>query len=263
MIAFGERLRRAREASGISLVDLSARTKIRLTVLDAIERADLARLPSSFYAKTFLRAYAAEVHLDPEPIIEEYSALVEAPALARRQTELPGDRNGVPPILFGVVRRGLAPAGMFALAAILLFFANNFRQTDRPNPLSEAEPGATATSGTTPPSPAAERTPTSEDSMAASRHQPELLTVEVRPAGLLWLEGTADGQRVIKRLLQPQEKFVVEAHNEIGLLIGDAAAFDFSINGRPGRPLGRPGEVRTLAITRDNYREFLLPASPH
>ena len=79
MIAFGERLRRAREEAGVSLTEISARTKIRVSVLEAIERADLARLPAAFYTKAFLRAYAAQVHLEAEPIVEEYLAVTEIP----------------------------------------------------------------------------------------------------------------------------------------------------------------------------------------
>ena len=31
--------------------------------------------------------------------------------------------------------------------------------------------------------------------------------------------------------------------------VGDAGAFAFSVNGRPGKPLGDKGQVRTLKIT--------------
>jgi hypothetical protein len=81
--------------------------------------------------------------------------------------------------------------------------------------------------------------------------------VEVRPTGLLWLEATADDKRVIRRLLQPRENVVFNARDEINLRIGDVGAFDYSVNGRPGRPLGGPGQVRTIDITPDNYRAFL------
>jgi cytoskeleton protein RodZ len=260
MMAFGEQLRRAREASGLSLDELSARTKIRTSVLDAIERSDVARLPSPFYTKSFLRAYAAEVHLAADPIVREYSALFELPPPSPEQRrESPVTREVVPTIaeVVGLIRPALAPAAILALAGVLLFGVFRLSQTDRvASSAPVAEPGAVATSGAAASAPAPD-TPAHTDSAVAPSPQPEPLTVEVRPTGLLWLEGTADGKRVIRRLLQPREMVAVTAREEITLRIGDAAAFDYSVNGRQGRPLGGPGEVRTIDITPDNYRTFL------
>jgi cytoskeleton protein RodZ len=264
MISFGEQLKRARETAGLSLDELSARTKIRVSLLDAIERADLARLPGAFYTKGFLRAYAAEVGIAAPPIIEGYEALFEAqlPAPPPQQDELLSEWN-TPPNMVELVARarsGLAPIGTFALAAALLAFAVNLRP-DRPG-RSVDEPGAAGTSGSGPALPAASGAPTpSGDSIAGDSHQPDLLTLDVRPTGPLWLEGTADGRRVVRKLLQPPEQLVVEARDEIKLLVGDAGTFAFSINGRPGRPLGKQGEVRTIDVKPGNYQEFLSPAS--
>jgi len=261
MIAFGDRLRQAREKIGLSLDEVAARTKIRASILDAIERADLTRLPVGFYTKAFLRAYAAEVHLDPEPIVQEYAALLGAPAVLLPPAEPSADRVTLPrPMeLFALVRPGLAPVGMVALAGILLFFVYTIRDADQPGGSSGAEPEAAATTGTLSSSPSQDTQGTGErtDAIAALGRQAERLTVEVRPTGPLWLEGTADGRRVVRRLLQPHETLVVEARDEMRLVIGDAGAFDFSINGRPGRPLGGPGQVRTVEVRRDNYRKFL------
>lgn len=263
-MAFGEQLKRARETAGLSLDELSARTKIRVSLLDAIERADVARLPGGFYTKAFLRAYAAEVGLDAQPMIHEYEALFDAPPPPPQQIELPGDRDGqtAPNLteLFALIKPRLAPIGMFTLAGVLLVFVFNLRHTDPPGRALDAEPGTAGTTGTAPSSPAPRGAASSEGWVAASSQQPELLKVEVRPTGFLWLEGSADGKRVVRRLLQPPEHLVLEARDEIRLLIGDAGAFAFSINGRPGRPLGRPGEVRTIDVTPGNYQEFLLPA---
>ena len=45
---------------------------------------------------------------------------------------------------------------------------------------------------------------------------------------------------------------------EIVLNVGDAGAFDFSINQQPGRSLGDPGQVvNGVEINRDNYRSFI------
>jgi len=43
---------------GLSLSEISARTKIRTALLEAIEREDFDRLPSGLLARGLLRAYA-------------------------------------------------------------------------------------------------------------------------------------------------------------------------------------------------------------
>jgi hypothetical protein len=207
------------------------------------------------------------VHLDPEPIVHEYSALFELPPPApEKQAESPATREITPTMaeLFGLVRPALAPAALLALAGILLVGAFKLTRADRvTSSPPAAEPGAVATTGAAPSAPALE-TPAHEASTVATSQQPEPLTLEVRPTGLLWLEGTADGKRVIRRLLQPRENVVFDARAAINLRIGDAGAFDYSINGRAGRQLGGRGAVRTIDITPDNYRTFLStsPGAP-
>ncbi len=65
------------------------------------------------------------------------------------------------------------------------------------------------------------------------------------------------GRRVVHRLLQAGDQQTIEVHNEAVLQVGDPATFAFSINGGEGRVLGRAGEVVTVHITPQNYREFL------
>jgi cytoskeletal protein RodZ len=65
------RLKQAREDSGKSLQDVARATKISAFTLEALEHGDFSRLPGGIFARAFVRAYAQEVHLDPEPIVDE------------------------------------------------------------------------------------------------------------------------------------------------------------------------------------------------
>jgi hypothetical protein len=57
-------------------------------------------------------------------------------------------------------------------------------------------------------------------------------------------------------MLEAGEHVKVEARREMSFRIGNAAAFEYSINGRPGRPLGGAGDVREFQITGENYRTY-------
>jgi cytoskeletal protein RodZ len=60
----GELLRRARERRGLTLEQISNETKIPRRHLEALERNNLAAVPSAFYRRAEVRAYARVVNLD-------------------------------------------------------------------------------------------------------------------------------------------------------------------------------------------------------
>ena len=68
----GEVLRLARINQGMSLEDLQKKTDIQLELLEAMETDDFDRLPSPFYARSFLRKYAWAVDLDERIILDAY-----------------------------------------------------------------------------------------------------------------------------------------------------------------------------------------------
>lgn len=59
-----ERLRAAREAKGLTIADIAARTRITVRHVEALDRGDLAALPGRPYVLGFVRNYARVVGLD-------------------------------------------------------------------------------------------------------------------------------------------------------------------------------------------------------
>ncbi len=70
--AFGDLLRRSREGQGITLEAVATKTRIAPHHLEALERGDLDALPAGPFGKSYLRAYAEVLGIDPEPILEAY-----------------------------------------------------------------------------------------------------------------------------------------------------------------------------------------------
>jgi len=75
---FGAKLKGLREARGVSLRQVADATRISLSVLEALERNDISRLPGGIYGRGFVRSYAIEVGLNPEGTVREF--LVQFPA---------------------------------------------------------------------------------------------------------------------------------------------------------------------------------------
>jgi hypothetical protein len=70
-------------------------------------------------------------------------------------------------------------------------------------------------------------------------------------------EATADGERVIYRLLDDGDRYAIEGYEDLVLKVGDPAALAFSLNGSAGRQLGPAGQPATAHITRENSRQFV------
>lgn len=69
---FGMKLRRLREERGVSLRQIADVTKVSVSVLEALERNNLSRLPGGIYGRAVVRSYASEIGLDPEQTVRDF-----------------------------------------------------------------------------------------------------------------------------------------------------------------------------------------------
>lgn len=242
------RLRAARERAGLTVEDLSARTKIKPTFLQAIERGEFEQLPGEFFVRAFLRTYAREVHLSPDEIVAVYdtryrSADNDKPPAFQSQrvvTDLAFESRRALTLPSRSVWPTIALAG-----AILIVLSVINRST--PDTATEPRPAGTTGVAEAAVPPAVPR---------PTRKASEKLTIEIRPVRVLWVACMADGKRVIYRLVEPTERVRIDAQQDLWFRVGDAGAFVYSINGSPAKPLGAPGEVREFTITRQNLAAF-------
>ena len=74
MATLGQKLKAAREAKGISESEAGAAIKTLTRLIVAMEADDFSGMAAPTYAKGFIRLYAGYLGLNPEPLIEEYTA---------------------------------------------------------------------------------------------------------------------------------------------------------------------------------------------
>ena len=77
---FGARLRERREQQQISLGTIAEQTKIKLSLLEALERGDVSHWPSGIFRRAFIRAYAHAIGLEPDVVVREFLELYPDPA---------------------------------------------------------------------------------------------------------------------------------------------------------------------------------------
>jgi len=78
--SFGARLRQERERRHIDLASIAANTKIKAALFEGLERDDVSRWPAGIFRRSFMRAYASAIGLDPEPIVREFLERFPDPA---------------------------------------------------------------------------------------------------------------------------------------------------------------------------------------
>ena len=66
------RLRNERERRQIPLSSISANTKISAALFESLERGDVSRWPSGIFRRSFIRAYAGAIGLDPDATAREF-----------------------------------------------------------------------------------------------------------------------------------------------------------------------------------------------
>ena len=234
---FGAYLRQARERKGVSLRQIATATKISTVTLEALERSDVRRLPWGIFSRAVVRAYAAEVGLDPEETVRQFLDNFSGESVAdgspyvsnsREEEAFESQRQ-----IVGTAVRLIAAS--LPIAAVILYVTLGSGRATAPEPAGDAPQ----------PNPAAD----------VDTRAPLTIALQADRSG--WVSLRIDGESVLARTMQPGEREAHEADREIVLNLGDAAAVRFTINDQPGRQAGDSGEVVTLRITPENYADFL------
>jgi len=256
----GARLRRAREARGLSLRQIADATKISHSFLEAIERDDLKRLPGGIFTRAFVRSYAQAVGLQPDRTLDEF--LAQAPETAIETGALPPPEpppaaessEGVP-----VWRIALALLLPISLVVAYVALRPAARQTgpmfDRRPLLADRVPALGVE--TLAPAIGAVRASATPATAVQGLPADGRIRVVLSPRAECWLSARLDGEPGVSRLLAAGEEITLEADQEIVLKLGDAGAVSITVNGEPMRVLGRPGEVVTARIAQDTLSEYL------
>lgn len=238
------RLRLARESRGLSYRQIADATKLSARVVEALETGRFEVMPAGIYRRAIVKAVATEVGLDPDQLLAEFVAAFpkELPP-----PDLPHVIESLAPTL-PARPRALAMLGLAlpVLAAVgYLVWANRSATTNLP-PLP-SRPIATRSSEVLPAGGFAD----------LSAAEPRTVTITLTITSRCHLRVLSDGHEILRRTLDAGERVPIELGEEIVLSGDNASAVQFSINGRGGRQLGRPGDALSVRIGRDDYETFL------
>lgn len=224
---FGALLRAERERQGLGEDDMVARLRLHPRQVRAIESEDLAALPGAAYVRGFVRSYARNLGLAPEPLLDDLSRkLGVAPpsvdALADDSPRSPvraaaREQNSRRVVLLG----GLAS---LLLLGLLGWWAN---RPAAPPAAPVVEPAAV----TAPVAPAASEPAAAPEPAAALPPAPLL---KLAASGKSWVRVEAAGGEVLfEQLLDKGSEETVEGIPPLTVVVGDASQVKLELRGEP------------------------------
>jgi len=156
---FGAALKRAREAQGISIGDMAARSRLSVQQVRALESESTAELPEPVYVRAFIRGVASVLGLEPDPLVADYTARYGAASVG----VLPDHDPAKETVVRASGRRTGLKAAVVAIAAVLVCAAGWYAWSSM-NDGAETQPTAETPAAEAPES--AEAAPAPEQAAA-------------------------------------------------------------------------------------------------
>lgn len=275
-------LKAAREARGLSLMDVFHATRVSMINLTAVENGDFHQLPPPVYTRNFIRKYARAVGIEEKPLLDRYERHLESLNPPREEPEVqkPWPEAGRRyRFLFGSLAAVIA-AGVLVYALFL------YDQSGRGIPPAQpaASPAAEQdTASTDPADPAAPVTATAPVPAAAPAQPPvpvpaqpsapapvtakesapvaertavrppaapsgKMLHLVIETRDLSWIRITEDQNPSYQVLLKPGDRIERLASDYFQLDIGNAGGVNLIYQGKSLGSLGKQGEVIHLRL---------------
>ncbi len=290
MESLGTIFKLAREGRKLSLSEVAQETRISYRHLQNIEESRYRDLPGGMYNRAFLRAYSEYLGLDPQPILQRYDA--EMPPVLEKKTyraKVPvpqnSSRRGSHPLFAWVLMLAASTAGIFfSRHWISEVFSPYFSRPPAarveappapvpPAPRQDAPPAVPAPV----PAPASEA-PVETGGPATQAPGPSVAAGAPAAAGTAdtataklrirfevlqtcWTSVTADNRKVLAQQLNPGDTRDFSADESILVVLGNAGGVRLTINGKPAKALGKPGDVVKVLITEQNLADLLQPSA--
>ncbi|GLW08519.1 membrane protein [Microtetraspora sp. NBRC 13810] len=229
----GATLAEARRAAGLTVSQLSARTRIREALIYAIERDDLSQCGGDFYARGHVRNIAKAVGLDPDATVARYDEIQGGvPGPVRAAKVFQADN----PIKLRERRSpNWSMALLVALAIVVIFGIVRVMGGEGERSADVRQrPGAPSAGQSAPPRPAA----------AAPAGQASMVEVSVRTTAPSWLRVVdAKGRRLFTGTLPAGKTSTWKARDKVRIVIGNAGGVTLKVNGKDLGVPGAPGET--------------------
>ncbi|HHV78887.1 MAG TPA: helix-turn-helix domain-containing protein [Firmicutes bacterium] len=264
--ALGKTLKEAREAQGLALEEVEAKTKIRKVHLKNIEAGRPLPYLNMAYFRLFVKTYAECLGLDSTKLLTEYlghptDEEPEPQTQATQTSERPrraqrARANAVPKWVFGFIVLAIAAIAFLAIRLVSRPAstqlepapAKEAQQVDHDAPKEPAQP---------PEKPRAvlvENTAYNTVYELVGREAVISLEIVAGAPGdtECWISAVSDGKQVYQGLMKPGHALEVKAAKQAVIRSGKPWMCEITINGEKIGRMGGVGEPRNLTVRVKN-----------
>lgn len=238
-MSIGETLGQARRDSGLTVKQVSERTRIRETVVRRIEQDDYSLCGGNFYARGHIRSIARMLDVDPDPLIREYDeSHGGAPGALAIATAFEPEQ----PLKFRERRTPNWSAAMAATLVLVLVYGvfQVFNGEDGRTPAPVAESSGTPAAPPTGAPGNGDAHALGEGPLARPPAGADEVVVAMKATQQCWVNvRDAAGKVLFSAMIPKGQQREWRADKRLRVLIGNAAGVVLTVN---GKELGVPGE---------------------
>ena len=260
----GRTIQQARIAAKLTVDEVSATTRVRIPIVQAIEDDDFSRCGGDVYARGHIRTLARAVGIDPAELIEQYNEeRGHEPALLPSGPVFEAERIRPEPR-----RPNWTAAMVAAIVAVVGFVAFTFvNGDDEPGPDAVAEDGSGPGGESDAPSPGAQEPgageeedgtePEPEPSDSAIAGVPaDKVTLKVVASAYSWvMVKDVNGQQLFEGFMEDGDSEVFTSDEQLDFATGNAGAIELFVNGKHLPDIGDPGQVQRMSFTKGDPEE--------
>ena len=236
--SIGTAITAAREASGLSIADVSERTRIRKGVITAIELDDFSHCGGDVYAKGHLRSIGTAIGTDASAWVASYDQ--QFGTAAPTATEV-FDSETSSPVR---IRRGVNWSAIMAAALVIavgLVVVQVTQASDDP----ARDQGTVAVPEATPTDTATDDPSDDPTQVAEAEPKEVVLRMTALPSALSWINVTrSDGSVAFEGEIGDGNSKTFRDPKKLTVILGCASALELTVN---GHDLGVPGDSCGLA----------------
>jgi cytoskeletal protein RodZ len=243
-VSIGETLAKQRREAGLTIAQVSNQTRIRETVIRAIERDDFTSCGGNFYARGHIKGIARVVGLDPEPLIRSYD---EEHGGAPGATSAAQALEPAIPVRFRERRSpNWSLAMALALVLVVLYGVVRVLGGSGGESQSVVQPAARAPGSA---SASASPTPSATQSDSVALAPPTDVTVRIRAKLTTWINvRDSKGKQLFSGLLRRGDVKEWTARKKIRVVLGNAGGVALTVNGKNLGSPGTTGQVLRLSF---------------
>jgi len=274
--SLGKVLKRIRESKNLSIEDVSERSRIPKHIVSAVEEDRLREIGSVFYAKSFVKTYAAFLGAIAESSVKEYLAHGSQQNLQKKQDQAlkPLSRpisqshplksvdskkilranlqnaikykNQITAVLIGVFILWILPS---ALGHTAKFFKNiAIKSHNKIAAIKKDAPVAKKTEKAKP------KETIKEIGKEAAAKKDEAVKLELLAMDNTWLQIIVDGDLMFTGSFRKGTSDTWKAKKEIKMEVGNSGAIKINVNGKSADFAGKKGEKKEIVITKDGIK---------